>query len=302
MNKRTLKEFLSLPVNSDDTWQGGIVPIADVLGIPPAEDADEMAMVLWRSKSSDLAHAKPILLAGESRLNGIVEVMLELYTENDFPFRPAQIECNDRELADGLSNLLRNSDTSASFVPEMAEWNAVLQDMTEHLGSTGPLIPSLMDVGCTEPQIREFADAAAAFYRAKLWEYLDDIDLIKVETPKPPRYLKYAGVLGAASETYGLGFYDDAEDHYDLMAQRADPRELSLFNLTFESPGDVRSGDAELWNELDLPLETGEAFPSMNLFSEEGPRRPSPKELNFTTVVLKALAATGENVFVHFAE
>jgi tetratricopeptide (TPR) repeat protein len=156
-------------------------------------------------------------------------------------------------------------------------------------------MPSLMDVGCTEQQIREFADAAAAFYRAKLWNYLDDIDLIKIETPKPPRYLKNAVVLGAASETYGLGFYDDAEDHYDLTAHRADLRELSVFSLTFESPADVRSADFELWNELDLPLETGDAFPSMNFFSEEGPRRPTGNELIFTTVVLKALAATGEH-------
>lgn len=82
-------------------------------------------------------------------------------------------------------------------------------------------MPSLRDAGCTEQQIREFADAAAAFYRAKLWDYLDDIDLVEIETPKPPRYLKHAVVLGAAAETYGLGFYDDAEDHYDLMAQRS---------------------------------------------------------------------------------
>ena len=295
MNKRTLKKFLSLPVNPDETWQGGIIPMADVLGIPLAEDADEMAMVLWRSTSSELVHAKPALQSGESRLNEIVEVMLELYTENDFPFRPARIECNDRGLADGLSDLLRDSGTTAIFVAEMTQWNAVRQDMMEHFGSAAPSMPSLMDVGCTEQQIREFANAAAAFYRAKLWDYLDDVDLIKIETPKPPRYLKTAVVLGAAAETYGLGFYDDPEGHYDLMAQRADPRALSLFSLTFESPADVRSADVALWNELDLPLETGEAFPSMNFFSEKGPRRPTAKELNFTTVVLKALAATGED-------
>ena len=208
MTKRGLDTFLSLPVNSDETWQGGIIPMADVLGIPPAEDADETAMVLWRSTSSELVHAKPISLAGEGRLNGFVEVMLELNTALEFPVRPVQIECNDPELTDGLNDLLRDSGTTAVLVPEMTEWNAVLQDMTEHFGLAGPPIPSLMDVGCTEQQIREFADAAAAFYRAKLWDYLDDIDLIKIETPKPPRHLKNAVVLGAASETHGLGFYD----------------------------------------------------------------------------------------------
>ena len=294
MNKRGLDKFLSLPVNSDETWQGGIVPMADVLGIPPAEDADEMGMVLWHSTSTELVHANPISLAGEGRLNGLVEAMLELNTEHEFPFRPVRIECNDPELADGLNNLLRDSGTTAVLVPEMTEWNSVLQDMLEHFGSAGPRIPSLLDVGCTEQQIREFADAAAAFYRARLWDYLGDVDLIKIETPKPPRYLKNAVVLGAASQTYGLGFYDDAEDHYDLMAERANPLELSLFSLTFDSPADVGLADVELWKELDLPLETGEAFPSMVYFSKEGPRRPTPKELDFTTIVLKALAATRE--------
>ena len=295
MNKRTLKEFLSLPVNSDETWQGGIVSMADLLGIPGAEDADEMAIVLWYSRSSELVHAGPVSTAGEGRLNGFVEAMLELNTEYEFPFRPVQIECNDRELADGLSNLLRDSGTTATFVTEMAEWNVVLEDVAEQFGMTGPPIPSLMDAGCSEEQIREFADAAAAFYRAKLWDYLDDVDLIKMEIPKPPRYLKYAVVLGAGSETYGLGFYDDAEDHYDLVTQRGDPAELNLFSLTFESRADVRSADVGLWSELDLPLETGEAFPTMDFFAAGEPRRPTPKELDFATVVLKALAATSED-------
>jgi len=127
-----------------------------------------------------------------------------------------------------------------------------------------------------------------------LWDYIHDIDLIKIEKPKPPRYLKYTVVLGAASETYGLGLYDDSEDHYDLMAQRVDPRELCLFSLSFDSPADSRSADVDLWNELDLPLETGEALPSLNFFSDEGSRRPTPKELEFAIVVLKALAATCE--------
>ncbi len=63
MNARALKGFLSLPVDSNETWQGGIVPMADMLGIPPAEDADEMALVLWRSTSSQLVHANPSSLA-----------------------------------------------------------------------------------------------------------------------------------------------------------------------------------------------------------------------------------------------
>ena len=292
MNKRLLNQFLSLPLNSDETWQGGGVPMADVLG-DPLPSAAELAMVLWRSTSTDLVHAKPAAL-GETDLNGLMEVMLEFWSIHQFPFRPARIECNDRELAGELTAVLHGSDTTVTFAPRMPEWEAVLEDLTEHLGSAGPPIASLIDAGCGEAKVREFAGAAAAFYQAGLWNYLEDVDLIKIETPKAPRHLKYAVVLGAASQTYGLGFYDDAEIHHDIMAQRVAATEVSVFSLTFESIADVHSADVDVWKELDLPLETGDALPSFNFFSKEAPRRPTPKELDFATIVLKALAATSE--------
>jgi tetratricopeptide (TPR) repeat protein len=78
------------------------------------------------------------------------------------------------------------------------------------------------------------------------------------------------------------------------MAQQADPRRMSLFSFIYESPGNVASEDVDLWKELGLPLETGEAFPDINLFSPEGTRRPTPKEVDFLTVVLRGLAQTSE--------
>ncbi len=294
MNNRELMKFLSLRTNADESWQGGIIPMANMLNLPGVEDADEAGIVLWRSTSSELIHAQPILPSEESRLDGFVEAMLEFYEEHKFPFRPARIECNDRKLADGLSDLLRDSGTTVTFTAKMPQWNAVMRDMVKHFGMVGRPAPSLRDVGCSDEQIREFASAAAAFYRARLWDHLDDVDLIKIETPKPLRYLKYAVVLGAAAQSYGLGFYNKAEDHYDLMSQQVDPLGLNLFSLSFDPPGDMQNMDIELWNELDLPLETGEAFPSMVLYSKKEPRRPTPKELDFATVVLRALADTSE--------
>lgn len=295
MPQDTLQRFLSLPVNSDDTWQGGMVPMADMLDMPASDGLAEMALVLWHSNASEFVHAKPISLSRVSPLDAIVEVMFEIHTEAECPYRPARIECNDHDMVTELNGLLADSGTTVSYVAEMARWNTILRDMQHHIGAAAPLVPSLTDAGCTEQQIREFADAAAAFYRAALWDLLGDVDLITIETPRPPRYLKHAVVLGAASETYGLGFYDDAEDHYDLMARRGDPRDLSLFNLSFDSLVEVHSGDVDLWNDLGLPLETADAFPSLNFFSGDESRRPSPKELDFTTVVLKALAATSED-------
>lgn len=40
MDGRLLKEFLSLPVNPDETWQGGVATLSDLMGIPPVECAE----------------------------------------------------------------------------------------------------------------------------------------------------------------------------------------------------------------------------------------------------------------------
>ena len=292
MGRRNIEGFLSLPINEDETWQGGTVSLADVFGI--SDDGEKIALALWCSVSTELVHAVPAASLEQSHFDAALGALIEFSAEQQFPFRPAQIDCNDAEVAEELSSILEDSGTDVRFVAELPEWNAILNGLTEHMASAVPPMPSLADAGHNEEDIREFATAAAAFYRACLWDHLDDVDLIKIESPKPPRCLKHTVVLGAGGSTYGLGFYDDEEDHYDLMTQRVDPRELNLCHLTFDSPADASPLDVAMWRELSLPLETGDAYPTMTFFSKEGPRLPEPNELRFATVVLKALSESSE--------
>ncbi len=295
MDGRMLKEFLSLPVNPDEKWQGGVATLADLMGIPADEAPSRIGLILWRGVPSELVHAKPVMSDADDAFDQFVDTMLEMSVEHDFPYRPAQIDCNDRQFADDLNRHLDGSGTVVHYRAKMGDWNTVVRELAEHVQSVAPpSLPSLREVGCSDDQLREYAAASAEFYRAKLWEVLDDTDLIKIETPKPPRVMKHAVVLGAGSQSYGLGFYQDDEGHYGLMAQDIDPRQMSLFSFVYESPADVGSEDTDLWKELDLPLETGEAFPDANLFSPDGPRRPTPKEIDFLTIVLKGLASTTE--------
>lgn len=295
MDGQPLEEFLSLPVNPDETWQGGVATLSDLMGIPAKEAPSQMGLILWRCKPSQLVHARPMMEDLGSSFDQFVDTMLELSEEHEFPSRPAQIDCNDREFVEELNNRLAGSGTVVHYRAKMSEWNAVIREMVDHLQSAAPPpLPSLRDAGCSAEQISEFAAAAAELYRAKPWEVLDDTDLIKIETPRPSRLMKHAVVLGAGSQSYGLGFYQDDEDHFALMAQEADPRQLSLFSFLYESPADAAPEDVELWKELNLPLETGEAFPDVNLFSPEGTRRPTPKEIDFLTIVLRGLAQTTE--------
>lgn len=242
MDGRRIKEFLSLPVILDEKWQGGVATLADLIGIPADETTSRLGLILWRGVPSELVHAKPIMLDAVDAFEQFVDAMLEFSEEYEFPYRPAEIDCNDRKFAEDLNRYLDGSETVVHYRAKMGEWNTVLRDLAEHVQSEAPLpLPSLREAGCSDDQLREYADAAAEFYRAKLWEVLDDTDLIKIETPKPPRMMKHAVVLGAGSQSYGLDFYQDDEDHYGLMAREIDPRQMSIFSFIYESPADVGS-------------------------------------------------------------
>ncbi len=298
MDGQSLKEFLSLPVNPEEAWQGGVAKLADLMEIPPEEASSQICLILWRGVPSDLVNVKPLLADAEDAFDQFVEAMLELSEGQGFPYRPSQIDCNDRQFAYELSKRLDGSGTVVHYRAKMDDWDELIADMAGHFPSAvSPSLPSLREAGCSDDQVREFAAAAAEFYRAKLWELLDDTDLIKIESPRPLRNLKHAVLLGSGGQSYGLGFYNQPDDHYALMAQEVDPRGLSLFSFTYVSLAEVVSDDVALWKELDLPLETGEAFPDINFFSgasADESRRPTPEEVKFLTIVLKGLAQTSE--------
>jgi tetratricopeptide (TPR) repeat protein len=296
MDRHSLAKFLKLPVNPRETWQGGVVTLAKLLGIPPEQVPDQSGIVLWRCSLSEFLHSRPVLADADDAFDEFIETMLELSEMPDVASRPGQIESNNQRFAEKLNEYLQGSGTVVKYQVHMDDWNAEVRKATNHMRSVAPTrLPSLRAVGCGDKQIREFADAASEFYRAKLWELLDDNDLIQIEKPKPPRGMKYATVMGAGGQSYGLGFYPKDKDHYDLMAGNVDPRRLNLGSLIYESPDNVASDDVSLWQELGCPLETGEAFPDVNHFSPEGPRRPTPAEIDFLTIVLRALAQTTED-------
>jgi len=247
MDGNEIAEYLSLPVNREEVWQYGIVDMAELMGVPQQELPEEMAVVLLLSVSSGFVHAQPVVADEGDPAQQCVKAMLALAGEYTDPTRAGRIDCNDQQLADELRRQFEGSGTDVQYRATMREWNAAVSDMGDYFSSgADALLPSLRDVGCTDQQIVEFAEASAEFYRRRFWEVLDDTDLIEIETPKPPSNLRYAVVLGAGAQSYGLGFYGQSKDHYSLTAQQADPWELNLFSFTYDSPLEATSTDVEL--------------------------------------------------------
>ena len=81
------------------------------------------------------------------------------------------------------------------------------------------------------------------------------------------------------------------------MAAPANPFESNkdLVQLLFDKLADLPDADAELWQQHELPVAGPRAYPlAMKYLSKGDLGRPSPKELEFLTGALRALAATSE--------
>ena len=301
MSKIDLSEILWLPLNVDETWEGGVVSISRLFPeMPSTFGGSEMMLAVWRSSLVGLVHARPFAVPAGDRdalLDEFLESLLEFHDLHAFSHRPKQLQCNDQQLTEELAQALRATGLEVVHQPHMSQWDEVLREMAEQWEDEldqEELMPSLAALEIDDDQVRLFAQASASFYRARLWELLDDVDLIAFESPRPPKSMRFAVILGAGAQTYGLGFYADEEDHYGLMAERAHPGELSVMSLSYESVSEVAPQDVQLWRDLDLPLETSEAFPTFCGFSSAGPRQPTLKEFEYATIVLLALSETTE--------
>ncbi len=290
--KADIEEFLQLPVEPTAQWQGGVFSFADLAGetLSDTPMADAM-MVLWVSRETQLVHGKPAF-EGEA-FDLLVSELLEFSTAQQFDYRPARICVTDRALADRLNVLFASSGTTVTWDAEPDFWCDVKADMAGHVLDAGAA-PSLAGTDCSPSQIRAFAEAAAAFYRARPWQYLSDTDLLQIQTPKPLQHLKHLTVLGAGRREFGIGFYESPGMHWDLRAQRLNMDSLEVFSLTFNPISEAIEKDVEFWKKHNLALETGDAFPQFLFYARDNTRAPKPKELEYVTIVLAALAQTTE--------
>ena len=109
------------------------------------------------------SHASALYANEDTLADELLEVMLEFYSEQDFPFRPGRIECNDEELIEPIQRVLSGSDTEIVYVQRMSFWENIVDEMMEHFSGKTPDVPSLVESGCTLKQIREFAKRQQKF-------------------------------------------------------------------------------------------------------------------------------------------
>ncbi|HEY6195662.1 MAG TPA: hypothetical protein VI504_11535 [Candidatus Eisenbacteria bacterium] len=205
----------------------------------------------------------------------------------------------DPALAGALRERLERLGIAIEPVSRLPLIDEAVADMTHELIGDSPPNGYLDQRGVTLERLRAFADAAAEFYRAAIWNYLSGEDLVRVESAAPERSLAWFVVLGAAQLEHGLGFYSSAGD-FERFAEAAETREPALqesrWSLTFAPTHELPYPDSDAWIDHALPVAAPRAHPFLARMGHgELLDRPDAAQLSYVEGLLRSLALTVED-------
>jgi tetratricopeptide (TPR) repeat protein len=284
-----------LPQRPDEAWQGGIA----LMPLWVQEPDDEKP---WRPWLAGWASPKVIKISEPRRdpneFDTVLKALADLASDEQMVgYRPGKLQVRDPVLAEYLRDVLAEAGIEIEIRDDLPRFDAMLAETAEHFSQRKLPPDALEGKGVTVESMRAFAEAAAAFYRARPWEHLSSEDLIEIEAPAAEPGLRFASVLGAGGDALGLGFYKSRAE-FERLLDHPGPEWLSrgkhwsvLYGPVMEMP----FGDVDLWEKNDLPVAGEEAYPVALCYSAKGKdRRPDLETLAFFEGLLRALAQTTE--------
>jgi len=290
-----IERFMRLARRSSDTWQGGLVKMPMWVGEQDEKPRRPWGAV-WVSLETDLVSVK--LAEGEPDWRLALDALAELGLRFAGT-RPACLEVTDPTLADEIVRALGDRELAVKVSEEIPLVKDRVREMAQSTGGR-PLPPdALWARGVTVERMRAFAAAASQFYEAAPWRHLSDEDLIHIEAPAVDRGLSHVTVLGAARQTFGLGFFTGPRE-FERIQEEADPEAFlgrqGKWSLFYGPIDEMPFGDVDLWEDHALPVAGPSAYPVAMWFGPDGElRRPGASMLANLEALLRALARTSEN-------
>jgi tetratricopeptide (TPR) repeat protein len=293
-----IERLKRLPQRSNETWQGGFIRL-------PGWVTDEgpkpfRAMnVMWGSlQTGKIGAGKDSCRKEAIDFAVAIDSLVNFATSPDAGYRPGKLEVNDPGLAEHLSGLLAEADIRVEHRPRLLLIERCMEEMTKFWFKDKPVPPGyLQGKGVTPQRVEAFAQAASLFFQAAPWQHLNNEDLIEIESPRPEADFRFALVLGAAREEFGLGFYRSL-DHFWQGTDGEYESFLAggVWSLTFDDIASIPLADADLWEDNGLPIAGENAYPVAMHFEESMRlRRPSASAMTFMEGLMRALAATTED-------
>jgi tetratricopeptide (TPR) repeat protein len=288
-----------LPIDSSDTWQGSVrsMPAVVIEGGDPVRPH----VPLWVSTKLGIVHCGTLLRPGEEAGAALVDTLVAFALKKDGPGAIAgRLEVDAPQFVELLAAALANTGVEVILKDRLVLVDDLMESMGRHFGFPAINAGLLESVGDDLERVRRFADAAAQFYRARLWQHVDDEDPIRIESAVPEPELSWFVVMGASDIATGLAFFESGH-HYDrfMRAERSMEEHLHStrsWMLTFGELIRLPFPDSELWNAHDLPVAGRDAYPlPARVDRNQAIHRPDAEALAFLEGLLRALAETTED-------
>ncbi len=248
---------------------------------------------LWGDPVGKWISKPKMLRPDEASLEGILNNLVSACEEARG--RPKQLALKDPELAILLRQPLAQAGVAVVH-REQLEIESVAKHLTRNFDSS-PIPGLLKGQDVDIDKARAYADAAAHFYRSRLWEHLIDDDLIQIESPQAPPGLAFTCVMGAAGRTYGIAFTESLAARDRLMSNGPPASQKTWhWSLTYDIAQHVPVPDHDLWEDHAFALAAPDAYPTIMGY---GPNHqysaPSAPALAYVEGLLLALAQTTED-------
>jgi len=293
-----IERFKRLPRRTHDVWQGGLVRARTWVEDPDGSVRRPWAAV-WVSGATGMINME-LAESDVADPNVALQVLVDLGLKYA-RCRPSRLEMTDAALGARLVEALGDPELVVTVRPDLPEVDRVLREAQRSMENDGLDLPDALDArGVTMERMRAFADAAREFYAAAPWQYLSDLDLIHVEAPAVASGLQYVSVLGSARVTFGLGFFQSA-DEFEAVQETTDPMALlttgGKWSVTFGPLDQLPFGDVDLWQDHGLVVASPTAYPLAVRFGPDELRRPDARELGHLEAILRAIARSTEAEF-----
>ena len=281
----------------NETWQGGLLRLPKWV-TEEGRRPFRPWLGVWVNMATGQMNTSTLMEPSQKGVGVMLEAMTPRNTAAMSGYRPSRVEVGDAGLAEELRGVL-GEDTEVVVVEELPAVEQVRQHMRRTMVAGLP--PDMVGQGgVTAEQLRSFAEAAEAFYRAAPWKYLSDEDLIRVEAPAGDEALSHLTVLGAEGRTFGVAFFRSPQQNAELQ-QAQDMRKFDrkyggVWTIRFGPIITLATGDADYWEDGGFPAAGDNAYPQAGRFNSfEGKwERPDAGGLAHMQAVLLALAETCE--------
>jgi tetratricopeptide (TPR) repeat protein len=209
------------------------------------------------------------------------------------PHRPAVIQLEEATWIELLEPQLAHLQIRTVQAPRPNAVNALLDGLEDHLREGAEPKGLLAGRGVKPPLVGAFFAAAAAFYRAAVWEQLSDRDVLAVEAAgRGPK--RFVVVMGGGGVEYGLAVYEQWADLERLFTPALDPTTLipakGAHALYYNDITSLPFADLDAIEEHGWEIAGEQAYPVPVILNRKGEvRRPQRQELQWYEATLLAL-------------